>query len=234
MLRLMASAPTVKSAYAYEEIRTRIADGRLEPGSRLRLRELGEELGLSEMPVREALRMLQRDGMVEIQDHRGATVTEISLADVLERVSARMWLEALAVERSVSKLSPGALERAERAYAAADIAVANDDSAAFSRANRDFHEALESGAGETLAELIGGLWDSAWLARRQRSLFGEEPGRMERAQGEHRVLLDAVAAGDALRARDAMIVHREATVSSWSGVVARYTAGAHDDTSAEA
>ncbi|MFM7693855.1 MAG: GntR family transcriptional regulator, partial [Actinomycetota bacterium] len=52
----MASAPAVKSAYAYDEIRARIADGRLEPGMRLRLRELGEELGLSEMPVREALR----------------------------------------------------------------------------------------------------------------------------------------------------------------------------------
>jgi DNA-binding GntR family transcriptional regulator len=186
------------------------------------------------MPVREALRMLQRDGMVEIQDHRGATVTEISLADVLERVSARMWLEALAVERSVPTLPPGALTRAERAYAAADAAVANDDSAAFSRANRDFHEALESGAGETLAELIGGLWDSAWLARRQRSLFGEEPGRMARAQGEHRVLLDAALAGDAAQARDAMIVHREATISSWSGVVARYTADVHDAASAEA
>jgi DNA-binding GntR family transcriptional regulator len=230
----MASAPTVKSAYAYEEIRARITDGRLEPGTRLRLRELGDELGLSEMPVREALRMLQRDGMVEIQDHRGATVTEISLADVLERVSARMWLEALAVERSVPTLPPGALTRAERAYAAADAAVANDDSAAFSRANRDFHEALESGAGETLAELIGGLWDSAWLARRQRSLFGEEPGRMARAQGEHRVLLDAALAGDAAQARDAMIVHREATISSWSGVVARYTADVHDAASAEA
>ena len=178
--------------------------------------------------------MLQRDGMVEIQDHRGATVTEVSLADVLERVSARMWLEALAVERSVPTLPPGALARAERAYAAADAAVASDDSAAFSRANRDFHEALESEAGETLTELIGGLWDSAWLARRQRSLFGEEPGRMKRAQGEHRVLLDAAAAGEARQARDAMIAHREATVSSWSGVVARYSAGAHDDTSAEA
>ncbi|MGI9186530.1 MAG: GntR family transcriptional regulator [Gaiellales bacterium] len=229
----MASAPTVKSAYAYEEIRARIADGRLEPGTRLRLRELGDELGLSEMPVREALRMLQRDGMVEIQDHRGATVTEISLADVLDRVSARMWLEALAVEQSVPHLSPEARAAAEAAYAALDAAVAANDSGAFSRANRDFHEALESGATTALADLIGGLWDSAWLARRQRSLFGEEPGRMERAQGEHRILLEAATAGDAASARDAMIVHREATVRTWSGLVARSTTPAHDAASAD-
>jgi DNA-binding GntR family transcriptional regulator len=228
MLRPMASAPTVKSAYAYEEIRARIADGRLEPGARLRLRELGEELGLSEMPVREALRMLQRDGMVEIQDHRGATVTEISLADVLDRVSARMWLEALALEQSVPNLTAEARRRAEAAFAALDRAVAGDDSAAFSRANRDFHEALESCASTALAELIGGLWDSAWLARRQRSLFGEEPGRMERAQGEHRILLEAALAGDAAAARDVMIVHREATLRTWSGLVSRSAEPAHD------
>lgn len=234
MLRPMASAPTVKSAYAYEEIRARIADGRLEPGTRLRLRELGDELGLSEMPVREALRMLQRDGMVEIQDHRGATVTEIALADVLDRVSARMWLEALAMEQSVPGLTAEARATAETAFIALDAAVAAGDSAAFSRANRDFHEALESGATAALAELIGGLWDSAWLARRQRSLFGEEPGRMERAQGEHRILLDAALAGDAAAARDAMIVHREATVRTWSGLAARGSGLAHDAASAEA
>jgi DNA-binding FadR family transcriptional regulator len=57
---------------------------------------------------------------------------------------------------------------------------------------------------------------------------------MARAQGEHRVLLDAALAGDAAQARDAMIVHREATISSWSGVVARYTADVHDAASAEA
>lgn len=230
----MASAPTVKSAYAYEEIRARIADGRLEPGTRLRLREIGDDLGLSEMPVREALRMLQRDGMVEIQDHRGATVTEISLADVLDRVSARMWLEVLAIEESVPSLTADARAAAETAFAVLEAAVAANDFAAFSRANRAFHEALESCASTALAELIGGLWDSAWLARRQRSLFGEEPERMERAQREHRILLDSALAGDATAARDAMIVHREATLRTWSGLVARSAASAHDATSAEA
>lgn len=223
----MASAPAVKSAYAYEEIRARIADGRLEPGMRLRLRELGEELGLSEMPVREALRMLQRDGMVEIQDHRGATVTEISLAEVLDHVSTRMWLEALAMEQSAPVLGATALKAAEAAFAQLDRAVAAGDSAAFSAANRAFHEALESGAGDALVALIGAQWDRAWVARRQRSLFGEEPGRMERAQAEHRTLLDAAATRDGAAARDAMIAHRAATVRSWDDL-ARRQRGAHE------
>lgn len=211
----MGSAPAVKSAYAYEAIRARIAEGRYEPGTRLRLREIGQELGLSEMPVREALRMLQRDGLVEIQDHRGATVTEISLDDVSDQIAIRMWLEALAVERSVPRLDARALRRAEAAYEKLDAAVAAGDSAAFSIANRAFHEALEAAAGEALDELIRTQWDRAWAARRQRSLFGSEPGRMEAAQAEHRILLDAALAGDAAAARDAMLAHRTATLASW-------------------
>ena len=226
MISEMASAPTVKSAYAYEEIRARIADGRLAPGTRLRLRELGNELGLSEMPVREALRMLQRDGMVEIQDHRGATVTDISLGDVLEHISARMWLEALAIERSVPLLTAPGLLAAEAAFARLEAAAAAADAGAFSAANRAFHEALESQSGSVLIELVQSLWDRAWLARRQRSLFGSAPGRMERSQLEHRVLLDQARSGDGSGAREAMLVHRDETLRSWSELIKAST-GAH-------
>ena len=222
----MAAAPAVKSAYAYEEIRTRIADGRLAPGTRLRLRALGEELGLSEMPVREALRMLQRDGMVEIQDHRGATVTEVSLEAVIDHVSTRMWLEALAVETSTPQHTARSLKAAETAFGRVERAAAAGDSAAFSVANRAFHEVLEQFAGPSAGELIQSLWDIVWLARRQRSLFGYEPGRMLGAQVEHRDLLDAIRAGDAAGAREVMLRHRAKTLNSWSALIDR-AAAAH-------
>jgi DNA-binding GntR family transcriptional regulator len=215
----VVTAPAVKSAFAYEQIRERIADGRLQPGSRLRLRELGEELGLSEMPVREALRMLQRDGMVEIQDHRGATVTEIPLDVVLEHVSTRMWLEALAVELTAPSLDPDDLARAEEAFARMDAAASTGDAAAFSAANRDFHAGLEAGGGGALVELIQSLWDRTWLARRQQSLFGRAPQRMGEAQREHADLLAAMRSGDADAAREAMLRHRAATLADWTALV---------------
>ncbi len=227
MLGAMSSAPAVKSAYAYQEIRARISDGRLPPGARLRLRALGVELGLSEMPVREALRMLQRDGMVDIQDHRGATVTEISLADVLDQVSTRMWLEILAVECSVPLLDAGGRKQVEQAFGDLDQAAGRGDSAAFSIANRRFHEVLEARSSTSLTELIQSLWDRAWIARRQRTLFGFEPGRMERAQAEHRLLMEAAFDRDPLAARAAMSAHREATIRSWSNIV-QHQASVHD------
>ncbi len=92
MPRRRLPAFETKSDWAYRRLREMIIDGELPPGSRLVLRRLAEELGLSEMPVREALRMLQRDGLVEFQSHRGATVVPISRAAVVEALSVRTWL----------------------------------------------------------------------------------------------------------------------------------------------
>ena len=109
--------PQTKSRYAYEQLREQIIAGGLAPGERLRLRALAESLGLSEMPVREALRMLSRDGLVAFADHRGATVTEIPLADVRALVSARMWLELLAVREAVPRHDEASLEAVRTALA---------------------------------------------------------------------------------------------------------------------
>jgi hypothetical protein len=93
-----APAFETKSEWAYRRLREMIADGTLAAGSRLVLRQLATDFGLSEMPVREALRMLQRDGLVAFESHRGATVIAISGEEVLEGISVRMWLEVLAVD----------------------------------------------------------------------------------------------------------------------------------------
>src|SRR3712207_9166234 len=92
-----------KSEWANRRLSEMIRDGELPPGSRLVLRRLADSFGLSEMPVREALRMLQRDGLVDFQSHRGAVVSPISGEEVIEGVSVRMWLEVLAVREAVAR-----------------------------------------------------------------------------------------------------------------------------------
>lgn len=216
----MATRPTVKSGYAYEVIRGRILDGGLPPGTRLRLRHLATELDLSEMPVREALRMLQRDGLVEIEDHRGATVTAIRLEDVAERIGVRMWLEVLAMDEAAPRHDAASLRTARSALARLARAAEAGDGGAFSRENRAFHEALEAPAGPIVRGLIGEIWDRVWQARRQTSLFVLDPGRMAAAQAEHEELLDAVERGDAAAAADAMDRHRSTTIATWQRAVA--------------
>jgi DNA-binding GntR family transcriptional regulator len=209
------NVPQTKSRYAYERLREQIVSGELPPGDRLRLRALAESLGLSEMPVREALRMLSRDGLVAFADHRGATVTEIPLEDVRSSVSARMWLEVLAVREAVPHHDEASLELVRSALADGGAAT---DGAAFSVANRRLHEAIEAPAPAAMREMIAEAWDRVWLARRGASLFLLRPERIEVAQTEHEQLVAAVERGDATAAGRAMKRHRTSSLRAWSDV----------------
>ena len=212
----MVSVPQTKSRYAYDRLREQIISGALAPGEPLRLRALAESLGLSEMPVREALRMLSRDGLVEFADHRGATVTEIPLEDVRATISARMWLEILAVREAVPRHDAASLAAVRTALAKGARAT---DGAGFSVANRELHEAIEAPAPVALRSMIREAWDRVWVVRRAASLFLLLPEQMTRAREEHVQLVAAVEAGDAKAAARIMERHRTSSLRAWSKMI---------------
>ena len=88
---------------AFVALHDSIVAGHLAPGERLPIEELGEALGMSAMPIREALRRLDAAGLVENIPHRGARVTELSIADLAEVYEARLALEPLAVSRAAER-----------------------------------------------------------------------------------------------------------------------------------
>jgi DNA-binding GntR family transcriptional regulator len=210
-----AIRPLSKSDFAYQELRRRILDGQIPPGSRLLLRPLAEELGLSVMPVRDALRMLEGDGLVTLESHRGATVTQISKEAVLQIIGMRMWIEVLAVREATPRHTPGSLARVREILAEGEKAMAEGDGLAYTRANRRLHEAVESPAPEPILQLVRDLWERLWQTRRRAALFVRLPDRMPEAQAEHRELVDAVVAGDVAAAGAAMERHRESTLEAW-------------------
>jgi DNA-binding GntR family transcriptional regulator len=207
--------PLTKSEFAYQELRRRIVDAKLAPGTRLLLRPLAEELGLSVMPVRDALRMLEADGLVTLESHRGATVTEIPREDVLQIIGMRMWLEILAVREAVPLHTPASLKRVEKTLADAERAMEAGNARAYTRANRALHEALEAPAPEPIRELVRDLWERLWQTRRTTALFETLPERISGAQREHRAVVEAVRADDAEAAGAAMERHRESTLEAW-------------------
>lgn len=210
----------MKSDYAYAELRRRILDGELPPGTRLLLRPLAAELGISVMPVRDAIRLLERDGLVTSKNHRGATVTTISRETVMELVSIRMWLEILAVREATPRHDAGTLAQVERALAEAERAAASGSALAYAQANRAVHEALEAPAPAGLRQLIDEIWDRFWQERRRMSLFVLVPERIAGAEAEHREIFDAIHRGDADAAVKAMAVHRDSSVAAWGGALA--------------
>jgi DNA-binding GntR family transcriptional regulator len=159
--------------------------------------------------------MLSRDGLVEFEDLRGATVTEIPLEDVRAILSARMWLEVLAVREAVPRHDAASLAVVRAALAQGAKA---SDGAAFSAANRALHEAIEAPAPAALRQMIAEAWDRMWTVRRSASLFLLRPGEVPRAHEEHVQLVAAVEAGDARGAAKVMERHRTVTLRSWSGV----------------
>jgi DNA-binding GntR family transcriptional regulator len=210
-----------KSEWAYRRLSEMIRDGELPPGSRLVLRRLADSFGLSEMPVREALRMLQRDGLVDFQSHRGAVVSPISGEEVIEGVSVRMWLEVLAVREAVPRHTRSSLAAVDRELGRAEDAAASGAGAKFSAANRAFHAAVEAPADELARTTIDELWNRVWHARRTLSLFVLVPEQIREAQAEHRSLAEAVVRGDADAAADAMARHRESSLAAWRKALAR-------------
>ncbi len=204
-----------KRDYAYAEVRRRILDGQLRPGARLLLRQLANELGVSVMPIRDAIRLLERDGLVTVHDHRGATVTEVSRDAVVESVGIRMWLEILAVREATSGHTAGSLAVAERALADAERAATGGEPLEYARANRSVHTALEAPAPASLRTVIDEMWDRLWQARRSLSLFVLDPQRIAGAESDHREIYDAIVRGDAEAAAAAMAAHRERSLDAW-------------------
>lgn len=214
MSELIPSRAVTKKDFAYAQLREMIMRGELKAGERIPLRPLADRLKLSVMPVRDALRALELEGFVDIDDHRGASVAQISRDEIIESISLRMWLEVHAIVQSALHPNAGSIARAESALARGERALRSDQGSEFTEANRDFHEAIESGGGDICAAMIKDLWNRLWQLRRS-SLFVMKPELMTHAQAEHESILDAVRRGDVAAARLAAEAHRERTLAAW-------------------
>lgn len=205
-----------KTEWVYQQLRARILGGGDALGPRLRLTTLAQEFKISEMPVREALRMLQRDGLVRMESHRGATIVDLSWEHAAAIVSMRMHLEILAVREATGRHTPETIGAIARLLDRMDDEAAAGKAERFSQTNRKFHTRLyEPGPNAALKEEIQSLWDRVWRARTA-SIFVVDPSRMTRAQQEHRKIFAAVRKGDPEAAASAMAHHRSRTMASWN------------------
>lgn len=184
-------APLTKLVLA--ALRERILSGELAPGERLVEGRLSEELGVSRMPVREALRALAAEGIVVIEPRRGATVTSFTPEQIREMVEVRATLEALNAKLAARRHDPAQIAKLERILAEGTRLTNGDDLARISALNLDFHEALGSvAANSVLQEMMRSL-------RERTALFFTVNNRERMRQNweEHAAILRAVVAGDA-------------------------------------
>jgi DNA-binding GntR family transcriptional regulator len=194
---------------AHETIRDAILSGRHRPGQRLVTDELARELGVSRMPVREALHRLGVAGLVTITPHRGAVVSEVSPSECAELYRIRAVLDGLAARLATPALVKADHTRLRALLDEMERSVQTKDLDRLLGINREFHDVIWRAArAPRLQELLENLYDAS---QRFRNLSVLIPGRLDRLTDEHRAIARALARGDAAAAERAAIEHHEGT-----------------------
>ncbi|WP_338898869.1 GntR family transcriptional regulator [Streptomyces sp. TG1A-60] len=182
-------------------LRQDIIAGRLRPGDRLVERELADHLGVSRVPVREAVRALVAEGFVRFETPRRAVVRRLTPADVAELFELREALEVYAAGLAASRATPGSLAELSALLDRAAVATRAGDAETITDINTRFHDRVLAMAGNSLLISVMEPVDGRlrWLTRQNT----EWPQLLT----EHRELYEAIASGDPDRARAHALTH---------------------------
>jgi DNA-binding GntR family transcriptional regulator len=198
-------AKTSASRRAEDRLRDEIVSGRLQPNERLIESDLARFLDVSRTVVRAALVRLEHEGLVEHERHRGSRVRLVELSEAVEIQEARAVLEGLAARLAAQRATPEDVESLKAILAEMQRLRQADDLLGVSNENAKLHRRLlEIGGHETASRLIAAL-NSQIVRFQYRTIL--LPGRGERSAAEHAAIVDAIAAGDADAAEDAMRTH---------------------------
>jgi GntR family transcriptional regulator, trigonelline degradation regulator len=184
-----------------DALRQAIIRGTLEPGRRLTERELGQLTGVSRTSLREALRSLQAEGLVESSSGRGLQVTVLTDAIVSELYDVRVPLEEAAVELCVKHASDDQIATLRSSL----LQVTPDDPDRQLESTREFYDLLLDAAGNSILEQLAGIIEARMHSSRRVSL--RMPGRVEASRRELLDVVELIAQRDAVGAARAARVH---------------------------
>lgn len=208
---MTAASDAVGTTHAYEQVRAAIVENRYRPGQRLIEQRIAAELGLSRTPVREALRMLEAEGLVISERNRGAIVRPLSLSEVIDLYGLRIRLESYAAELAAERIQDEELD--DLAAAAEEFGTVRqtvdvstlDGVRRLNEANRRLHDRILAAARHTrLTAMLARTVDIPLVFQAFRS-FG--PIEIERSDTFHRLIVEAISRRDPRRAGALMSEH---------------------------
>jgi DNA-binding GntR family transcriptional regulator len=206
--------PTAQEA-VLAELRRAIVSGELKPGEPIRQ----SVLGVSRVPLREALKILQGEGQVEYQPHHGYSVTSLDLDDLREVYRIRQLLETEAARISVPAFGGAEVKALSEAARDVDLAGDLEDYVAMAEANRRFHFLLVEGAGmPRLTHLVQILWDATDVYR---SFYYTDVSNRYRVRAEHAGIVQAAADRDMERVIRLLDEHRQHAIDEITAAMAR-------------
>ena len=188
-----------------ERVRELIYRDTLKPGDWIDELSLCAQLGISRTPLREALKVLHSENLVEMVSRRGCRVKELDDQELLELFPVMASLEGLCANLATQKLSAVNLKRLEKIHAQLEVFAENADVDKYYEANREFHRSIQDLAeNRWLIRIAEELRNVLGLARHRQLTM---PGRLLSSLDEHREIMDALRKGDAEAAATAMHKH---------------------------
>ncbi len=197
---------------AYEHLRAAILAGELADGSDLPQEEIAARLQVSRLPVREALRRLESEGLVVLRPRRGYVVASLDRDEIEDVLDLQAHLESLAGHAATLRRSPEVVDELGRCLAQLDKVTSKTpvDIDAFTRLNRHFHDTLYESCGRPFLRRTLRLLHAN--AERYARLAAGVRVDLRKSQKEHRAIFDAYRAGDADGVARICREHREATM----------------------
>lgn len=209
-LDLPQSRQAIGHVHVY--LRDCILDGRIPPDTKLSQVALADQLGVSRTPLREALRMLQEEGLVEFEPNYRMRIAGFDPAELDTIYGTRILLECLAITMTIGDFGAPQRRQAKKALTEMRRATRGRDVSAWFTAHTEFHGVLNAGAGEPLGGQLRSLADRS--ARYIRIVQHLEPSWQKAGDVEHPAILDAVVSGDEHAAVTLMARHLERTALS--------------------
>jgi len=206
---LSASSPKEVARSAskrvYLDLRQRIVEMTLLPGTRVNERDIAAQHGVSRTPVHEAVQRLADEGLIDVVERVGTFVARIPLDQLEEAMLARTALEDVLIRKASAEVKPEDIARLERILADQHACVEANDYKGFHQADETFHETLARIAG--LPRVWQMIQQTKTHVDRYRQLTLPMPGRMDGVVAQHQVVVDALASGSAHDAAAAMHEH---------------------------
>ncbi|MCG8615874.1 MAG: GntR family transcriptional regulator [Desulfobacterales bacterium] len=190
---------------AREQIREAIISGRLAPGTQLKETRLSGELGISRLPIREALRLLEKEGLVESLPYRGAFVKRLTRKDAVEVFTVRGVIEELALKLMIPRVTPEMIEVLRQAVSDMEAAEKDGDLTASADKDLEFHRLICEFADN---ERLLAVWDTLALQSKIFLCMGKSGFGVDTVYVRtHSSLLKAIEAGDAEIAVSHLKIH---------------------------
>ncbi len=193
---------------AYQTLYDAIATGQIKPGDRLRETDLATRVGLSRTPIREAIRRLESEGIVEHKPRIGAVVKTLSQQEVVELYEMRIVLETTAAQMAAKHASPAETRRLEELNTA--MLDACDHPTQVAQLNQQFHRCIVRAARNRYLERSYRGLASALIVLGDTTL--ETPTRVKTVVEQHQTIIDALKAGNGSQAAEAMSLHMETSL----------------------